>query len=90
MSASPGALRRAAEILSEGWFDAYALGCRLYGTPPDTDTGRKSVSVRARRTVNRLRALGLIATRPGDPKRYGKRLGATHTLVAGGLEELPI
>lgn len=88
MSATPSTLRRAAEALDGAWLTAYELGCSLYGKPPDTPIGRKSVSVRARRSLNRLTALGLIAVTPGECRRFG-RIPSKYTLVPGGLEELP-
>lgn len=87
MSASQETLRKAARVIDGRWLSAYELGCEVYGTPPQTMLGRKSVSVRARRALNRLVALGLVAVTPGG--RTGRDLvPARYTLVPGGLEEL--
>ncbi len=86
MSASRETLRKAAKAVDGRWLTAYELGCIVYGTP-QTAIGRKSVAVRARRALNRLAALGLVAVTPG--RRTGRdRSPARSTLVPGGLAAL--
>ena len=64
-SASMQLMRRAAKILESGWYTCEQLGIALYGYPPQTRSGRMSIMVRARRPVNRLCRMGVLAARPG-------------------------
>lgn len=64
-SASMQLMRRAAQILDSGWYTCEQLGVALYGSPAQTRSGRMSVMVRARRPVNRLLKMGVLAVRPG-------------------------
>ena len=64
-SASMELVERAAAVLEAGWHSCYSLGCALYGGPATCRKARMAVMVKARRPVNRLRKLGVLATRPG-------------------------
>lgn len=63
-SASNAAIAAAASVLETGWFTCYELGVRLFGEPKPGKSGRMNIMVRARRPVNRLKALGVLAVRP--------------------------
>lgn len=76
-SASGSLVTRAARILATGWYSCEELGYALYGHAADDRVWRMSVSFRARRAVNRLKKLGLVASRPLDPK------GEEYTLLEG-------
>lgn len=81
-SASLALMRRAARVLAEGWYTCETLGTALYGAPKPGRGGRMSIMVRARRPVNRLYRMGLLAVRPG------MRGAAEYTLLPGGEEAL--
>lgn len=81
-SASMDLLRRAAEVLESGWYTCEQLGAALYGPPrQQTRSGRMSIMVRARRPVNRLCKMGVLAARPGTR-------GVEYTLLPEGREVL--
>ena len=82
-SASLDLLRRAAAVLAGGWYTSAGLGEALYGSPRPGRSGRMSIMVRARRPINRLYAMGVLAVRPG------KGRAAEYTLLPGGMEALP-
>lgn len=81
-SASRGLLLRAAGVLETGWFTSEGLGVALYGEPAPTRSGRMSIMVRARRPINRLYRMGVLAVRPGP------RGAAEYILLPGGKEAL--
>lgn len=76
-SASPELVRRAAEILATGWYTCESLGRALYGEPRPGKSGRMSIMVRARRPINRLYRMGMLAVRPNS------RGTAEYTLLDG-------
>lgn len=78
--ASRELLTRAATLLAKGWYSCETLGVALYGEPKPGRTGRMSIMVRARRTVNWMRQRGLLAVRPDA------RGVAEYTLLPEGLE----
>lgn len=63
-SAGPELVRRAAAILETGWFSCHDLALQLFGQPKPGRSGLMSILVRARRPINRLKALGVLAVRP--------------------------
>lgn len=65
-SASLDLVRRAAGILSEGWFSTEALAARLYHADMHTRVSRMSAMVRARRPLNKLKSMGMVAVRRTD------------------------
>ena len=81
-SASTDLLRRAARILSTDWHTCETLGMALYGAPGPGRKERMSIMVRARRPINRLRKMGVLAVRPGV------RRSVEYTLLPGGVEAL--
>lgn len=81
-SASMELMRRAAGLLASGWYTCERLGAALYGTPDKTRSGRMSVMVRARRPINRMLKMGLLAVRRGE------RGAAEYTLLPEGKEVL--
>lgn len=81
-SASVVLLRKAADVLESGWYTSEKLGTALYGEPKNTRSGRMSIMVRARRPINRLRKMGVLAVRRGE------RGVAEYTLLPGGREVL--
>lgn len=76
-SASPALLGRAAAVLATGWYSCEALGRALYGEPRPGKSGRMSIMVRARRPINRLYRMGMLAVRPDG------RGTAEYTLLDG-------
>jgi len=78
--ASRELLTRAASHLATGWYTCRTLGEALYGPPKPGYSGRMSIMVRARRTVNWLRERGLLAVRPNAQGV------AEYTLLPEGLE----
>ena len=62
--AGPELVRRAAAILETGWFSCHDLALKLFGQPKPGQSGLMSILVRARRPINKLKALGVLAVRP--------------------------
>lgn len=62
-SAGAGLLARAARALRGRWLSVSELARVLYGASSGTRSSRMSGMVRARRPVNKLRKLGLVAVR---------------------------
>ena len=62
-NASLSLLKRAAAHLALGWLSCFDLGVALYGEPAPEKKGRMNIMVRARRPINRLLKLGLLAMR---------------------------
>ena len=81
-SASLGLMRRAARILATGWYTCETLGVKLYGKTPSSRNERMSIMVRARRPINRLGRLGVLAVR----RSAGHT--AEYTLLPDGEEVL--
>lgn len=81
-TASLSLVRRAAAALAHGWLTSEDLGRELYGACPTERIPRMSLMVRARRPVNVLRRMGLLAVRPGA------RGAMEYTLLPGAMEEL--
>ena len=81
-SASRELLKRAADVLEAGWYSCRQLAVALYGEPRPTKEGRMSGMVRARRPINRLYRMGVLAVRPGPDG------SAEYTLLPGGREAL--
>ncbi len=78
-SASPALVRRAAAILATGWHSCKALGVAMYGDPGPGRKEQMANMVKARRPINRLLKLGMLAVRPG-------RGGAEYTALPGWEE----
>lgn len=82
-SASRELMKRAADVLETGWYTCEKLGAALYGAPAQMSrTERMSIMVRARRPINRLYRLGVLAVRPGASG------AAEYTLLPDGKEML--
>lgn len=81
-SASPALLRRAAAVLESGWYSCKALGIALYGEPGPGKKERMANMVKARRPVNKLRKMGVLAVRAGSGRV------AEYTLLPGWREVL--
>ena len=81
-SASMELMRRAALVLETGWYSCHALGVALYGSPGRVKKERMSIMVRARRPLNKLGKLGVLAARAG-PWR-----AAEYTMLPGWREVL--
>lgn len=80
-TASIHLMKRAACILATGWYSCEGLGSKLYGEVEKTNrTQRMSNMVRARRPINRMKKMGVLAVRP-SPKGV-----AEYTLLPEGLE----
>lgn len=77
-----GLMKRATDVLATGWYTCEQLGRALYGAPAPTRSGRMSIMVRARRPINKLYRMGVLAVRRG--------LGgaAEYTLLPDGREVL--
>lgn len=78
-SAGPELTRRAAETLAGGWYSCKALGLALYGDPGPGRKEKMANMVKARRPINRLMKLGVLAVRPGGR-------GAEYTALPGWEE----
>lgn len=87
-SASLDLVRRAASVLATGWFTSYRLGTALYGVPAQTKSGRMGVMVRARRPLNRLLAMGVLAVRPRPRRGCMPGTVSEYTITPEGLEAL--
>lgn len=90
-SASIALLRKAACELQGNWLTVEDLGRRMYGEA----IGRKarmSIMVRARRAVNRLREMGLTATRVGPRSAQGRYVRGVpeYTVLPECLEVLGV
>lgn len=81
-SASRELVERAAAVLEAGWHTSLSLGTALYGAPAPGKKARMGCMVRARRPLNKLGRLGVLATRPG------KGGAAEYTLLPGWREAL--
>jgi hypothetical protein len=81
-SASRELVERAAAVLETGWHTCLALGRALYGEPAPEKKARMACMVKARRPLNRLRRMGVLATRPGPGR------AAEYTLLPGWKEVL--
>ena len=81
-SASRELVERAAAVLEAGWHTSLSLGTALYGAPAPGKKARMACMVKARRPLNRLGRLGVLAARPG---RGG---GTEYTLLPGWREVL--
>lgn len=81
-SASRELVERAAAVLETGWHTCLALGRALYGEPAPEKKARMACMVKARRPLNRLRRMGVLATRPGSGR------AAEYTLLPGWREVL--
>lgn len=64
-SASRELVERAAAVLETGWYSCFGLGLALYGEPRPGKKGRMAIMVRARRPLNKLGRLGVLAARAG-------------------------
>ena len=81
-SASMELMRRAALVLETGWYSCHALGVELYGSPGRGQKERMSIMVRARRPLNKLGRLGVLAAMAG-PNRVTE-----YTVLPGWREVL--
>lgn len=81
-SASMELMRRAALVLETGWYSCHALGVALYGSPGRGRKERMSIMVRARRPLNKLGRLGVLAARAGPGR------AAEYTVLPGWREVL--
>ena len=81
-SASRELVDRAAAVLETGWYSCRALGVALYGDPGGGKKERMAVMVKARRPLNKLGRLGVLAV------RVGRGRVAEYTLLPGWKEAL--
>ena len=75
-------MERAAAVLETGWHSCRDLGRALYGEPRPGKKGRMASMVKARRPLNKLGRLGVLASRTGPGKV------AEYTLLPGWREVL--
>ena len=80
-SASRELMERAARVLETGWHSCRALGEALYGEPGPGKKERMANMVKARRPLNKLGRLGVLAARKG-------RSGVAEYTVLPGWKEV--